>query len=192
MRTVDSEDFWKAELEFSHKLIIQDVRNNSAWNQRWFASHRGLQKPLDADNAQKEADYAINGAKLDPYNESPWRYLIGLVREEPSLASKYETKAAELRQVLVNANRDADTCANLTSARIDLLEMMGDDESLKQACLYQCDFFCGRCHTFLVYSRTFWKLQAIDLAQGLATKHDVIRTKYWMLRASEMEAALQS
>jgi protein farnesyltransferase/geranylgeranyltransferase type-1 subunit alpha len=165
LRTVDSEDFWKAELEFSHKLIIQDVRNNSAWNQRWFASHRGLQKPLDADNAQKEADYAINGAKLDPYNESPWRYLIGLVREEPSLAPKYETKAAELRQVLVNANRDADTCANLTSARIDLLEMMGDDESLKQA---------------------------IDLAQGLATKHDVIRTKYWMLRASEMEAALQS
>ena len=117
-----------------HKLIIQDVRNNSAWNQRWFASHRGSQNPLDTEHSRKEADYAINGAKLDPYNESPWRYLIGLMRQEPSLTREYEHKAAELRQVLVDANRNADTCANLTSARIDMLEMMGDDESLKQVC----------------------------------------------------------
>ena len=33
-------------------------------------------------------------------------------------------------------------------------------------------------------------MQAIDMAQGLATKHDLIRKKYWLLRVSEMRAAL--
>lgn len=110
------------------------MRNNSAWNQRWFAAHRGSQQPLDAENVRLEADYAIKGAELDPYNESSWRYLIGIVREEPSLTAEYEKKAAGLRQVLVDAERDPDGCANLTSARIDMLEMLGDDESLKLVC----------------------------------------------------------
>jgi protein farnesyltransferase/geranylgeranyltransferase type-1 subunit alpha len=132
LRTSDSDDFWNSEMVFVHKLILEDPRNNSAWNQRWFASHRGSpQQPLNAELVVKEAQYAIDGAKLDPYNESPWRYLIGLVRVEPSLAAEFEKKAAALRQVLVDAGRDADGCFNLTSARIDMLEMMGDDESLE-------------------------------------------------------------
>jgi hypothetical protein len=79
----------------------------------------------------EEADYAIKGAELDPYNESPWRYLIGLIKEDRSLAGEYESKASQLRIILTTAGRDPDECCNLTSARIDLLEMQGDADSLK-------------------------------------------------------------
>jgi protein farnesyltransferase/geranylgeranyltransferase type-1 subunit alpha len=129
----------------AHELIQEDPRNNSAWNQRWFAVHRGRkQKGDDGDDpiislelARHEADYAIHtGATLDPFNESPWRYLIGLLKELPNnnsdLYAEYEAKAYSLRAILSDAHRDPETCSNLTSARIDLLEMIGDDESLEK------------------------------------------------------------
>jgi protein farnesyltransferase/geranylgeranyltransferase type-1 subunit alpha len=98
------------------------------------------------DVAKHEADYAIHtGATLDPYNESPWRYLIGVLKEQwkiqpdPELMRDYEEKASRLRKVLSDAHKDPDTCVNLTSARIDLYEMKGDKESLKAVsglCIY--------------------------------------------------------
>ena len=119
-------------------MIEDDSRNNSAWNQRWFACHRGRREPLLLDIAKHEADYAIHtGATLDPYNESPWRYLIGVLKEQwkiqpdPELIGDYAEKACSLRKVLSDAHRDPDTCVNLTSARIDLYEMKGDKESLQ-------------------------------------------------------------
>lgn len=88
-----------------------------------------MQQPLK--DVRKEADYGIKGAELDPYNESPWRYLIGVIKEQRSLASEYETKASQLRTAISDAGRNPDGCYNLTSARIDLLEMQGDADSLK-------------------------------------------------------------
>lgn len=128
----------------ANELIQQDPRNNSAWNQRWFAIHRGKNDiALSLDVARTEADYAISGATLDPYNESPWRYLVGVLQEQcrrgscdetsqRKLLAEYEGKAYALREVLSEANREPDTCSNLTSARIDLLEMIGDKDSLEK------------------------------------------------------------
>lgn len=146
-----------------HKLIIEDPRNNSAWNQRWFASHRASRQPLDANQARKEADYAIEGAKLDPYNESPFSYLIGIVREHRTFAEEYQKKVNDLRQVLVDAGRDPNGCYHLTAARVEMLEMIASTESLNEA---------------------------IELTKGLAEKYDVIRRKYWLLRITELDAAL--
>jgi hypothetical protein len=91
------------------------------------------------ESTRFEADFALNtGATLDPFNESPWRYLVALLREHhklrpmPELVKEYEVKSARIRKVLEDANRDPNTCANLTSARIDLLEMIGDQESLEK------------------------------------------------------------
>lgn len=167
-------------------MIQEDIRNNSAWNQRWFVSHRGKQQqhqPIGLDVARREADFAIDhGAMLDPYNESPWRYLIGILQEQhqyyqqvqninnndddenkntnilKAMIVTYEAKtnSNEIRNVLIDSNRDPDTCVNMTNARIDLLEMMGIDnkDSLQTAIL---------------------------LTDGLATKYDTIRKKYWLL-----------
>ena len=147
-------------------MIEQDIRNNSAWNQRWFVCHRGKSgnHPLSLEEARREADFAIEeGARLDPYNESPWRYLIGVLREQQraqgkdvfdGLLMEYQVRAEALSSVLITANRDPDTCVNMTSARIDLLEMDGTKDSLNTA---------------------------IVLVEGLAKEHDVVRTKYWSL-----------
>jgi protein farnesyltransferase/geranylgeranyltransferase type-1 subunit alpha len=134
------------------KLIEDDVRNNSAWNERWFAVHRGgsqAQHSIGIDIARNEADFAIGpkGVSLDPYNESPWRYLIGILKEQQqqqqqpppdtdddvimNLIIEYETKAAnDITQILIDADRNPDGCTNLSSARIDMLEMIGGKHSL--------------------------------------------------------------
>ena len=164
-------------------MIEEDPRNNSAWNERWFAVHKCLkQPPLSLDKCRAEADFAIfQGAALDPYNESPFRYLIGLLHEQQQqpqsdttsttvttpkmLAAEFYTKVQSLEKVLVDANRDPDACTNWTSTRIDLLESMGDTASLTQA---------------------------IALAQGLANQYDTIRQKYWEVRIRQLEQKLTS
>ena len=130
-----------------------------------------MRQEITLVEAKREADYAIDeGANLDPYNESRFRYLIGLLKEEirqdeivkEELLTEYQGKVWSLRDILTD--RDPDTCTNLTSAMIDMLEMQGDAESLQR-------------------SKT--------LAQGLADEHDTIRKMYWLLRVQEMEQALQ-
>lgn len=85
-----------SEVEYSHSKILSDPRNNSAWNQRWFALHEGQistrsnpskasyrgKSILSYEKANDEANYAFCGAKVDPFNESPWRYLISVLTEQ--------------------------------------------------------------------------------------------------------------
>lgn len=125
-------------------LIQEDPRNNSAWNQRWFSIHRGTKiQLLPPDVARAEADYAITVATLDPYNESPWVYFVGILREQcragagddtnrVGMLKEYEGKVYAVRNVLSNVQREPDTCSNLTSARIDVLELIGDRTSLEE------------------------------------------------------------
>jgi len=179
--TVNDEPVWEKEIKFASKLIQEDIRNNSAWNQRWFAIHRGKHRGgghlvLNFDVARQEADFAIDHARLDPYNESPWRYLIGILREQQQEKSskadiivenhivEYEAKASnELRNVLTDAFRDPDACVNMTSARIELLEMIGKKDELETA---------------------------VELAEGLANEYDIIRKKYWILVLNRLRRRL--
>eukprot|EP00980_Cylindrotheca_fusiformis_P010548 scaffold2334_cov118-Cylindrotheca_fusiformis.AAC.20 len=166
IKTIDDDDVWKNEIEFgtsscTKQLIEEDPRNNSAWNHRWMVIHRGGKTPLALEVAKSEADFALDtGATPDPYNESPWRYLVGILREQhkrqpnPMLMREYEQKASNLRQVVTNSGQDPDTCAHLTFARIDLLEMIADKDSL---------------------------------GMDLADEHDTIRKKYWMLRVDQLQ-----
>ena len=99
IRTINHPHLWSSEVEYSHGKILSDPRNNSAWNERWFATHEGQISPLrngndknklkhrgkailSLDKAYEEANYALCGAKVDPFNESPWRYLIGVLMEQ--------------------------------------------------------------------------------------------------------------
>ena len=163
-------------LMLAEKLIQEDPRNNSAWNQRWFAVHRAKRDPLSLEVARTEADFAIEkGATIDPYNESPWRYLVGLLKEQKKqissqggdsqpLLDEYEKKTFGLRDVLVKEKRNPDSCSNLSAARIDILEMMGGAADLETA---------------------------LSLAEGLANEHDPIRKKYWMLRKNTMQQKVE-
>lgn len=158
---------WQEEIEYAHKMIFeQDVRNNSAWNQRWLAVHKGqLDQPLSLETARQEADYALQGARIDPYNECPWRYFVAILKEQKdqTLLQQYLDQAESVKCVLQDADKDPEGCPNLSAALVDLLEMKGDAEALTRA--HQLVHFLGN---------------------GI----DPIRAKYWAFRSKNIAQAL--
>mmetsp|Transcript_4427 Transcript_4427/g.5123 ORF Transcript_4427/g.5123 Transcript_4427/m.5123 type:complete len:327 (+) Transcript_4427:122-1102(+) len=165
IKSAQLDTLWETEVDYAAELIVDDCRNNSAWNQRWFAVHRGGRKALPRVKGISEVQYAVDVAKIDPFNESPWRYIIGIVKEnQTSLLDFALDETLGFNQVLKEANRDVESCVNLNSARIDLLEMKRTLETLKEA---------------------------IQLANDMASKYDLIRRKYWNLRLSELTQILQ-
>ncbi len=158
IRTINQAELWLAEIEYSHSKILLDPRNNSAWNQRWFATHEGeiaankLGGKLPFEKAAEEANYAVCGAQVDPFNESPWRYLIGVLMEQYRWAQRDKEGADDKDKVdgllreyvakIKDMNKDWDSpkedlpegpCVSLMSALVDLLETVGDKTSLEEA-----------------------------------------------------------
>jgi len=172
---------WEEEREYANTLISTDLRNNSAWNHLWFVAHRGggsggsTSTPLSIKSANTEALFALEACKLDKWNESPWRYLVGIGKELVRNAknSNFQSVADvdkvnyiieelgdEINTLKVTDPKVAQVgCAFLTSARLDFLVMENTSESL---------------------------LQAANLAQFLAEKEDRMRAKYWHKRKKEL------
>ena len=132
-------------------------------------------KVLSREAADAELEYVLTKSELvlDPANESPWRYLIAVVKEQifaledgaqvMSLLSRVQERILALEFAPEDGNDQKATCPNLQSALIDLLEWKGDPESLREAS---------------------------ERAQSLADEHDTIRQKYWQFRVQEMQSAL--
>ncbi len=70
---------WARELLFVEQCIKKDVRNNSAWNQRfWIGEHERWWEQLDV--CKREWDWAMGEAAKAPNNESPWLFMQGILR----------------------------------------------------------------------------------------------------------------
>lgn len=75
---------WDGELAYVDNMLEADVRNNSAYNHRWFCvwgrllEGRIVPPELEAKR-QEEIDYALNKIAVAPNNASPWNYLRGYV-----------------------------------------------------------------------------------------------------------------
>lgn len=73
------------ELEEAEAFIEDDIRNNSAWNFRWFLTfgreEKGDWKVTD-QIWEREFEYAKGKIQLVPHNESPWNYLRGLLQRK--------------------------------------------------------------------------------------------------------------
>lgn len=66
------------ELVYVDRLISDDVRNNSAWNQRFFVlKHTGFTQ----DVLQREINYVMNRIRFVKNNESTWNFLRGLLQQ---------------------------------------------------------------------------------------------------------------
>lgn len=61
-------------MDFVENLISQDLRNNSAWNQRYFVINNS--NP-NANTINKELKYTFDKIKILSKNESAWNYLRG-------------------------------------------------------------------------------------------------------------------
>lgn len=69
---------WEGELDYTETLISEDLRNNSAWNHRYFVLKRT--KQLEDENLiKKEVIFTVENIIKVPDNESTWNYLRGIL-----------------------------------------------------------------------------------------------------------------
>lgn len=115
---------WDFEWVDVARLIAEDVRNNSAWNQRYFCLKNMLQKV----QGESELQYIFENIKLAPLNESPWNYLQGVLKlmslkllDFPILLAKVESYSNE-------SNRFAMT------ALVNLYKSMGKASEYQRMC----------------------------------------------------------
>ena len=73
---------WEQELAYTERLLREDIRNNSAWNQRYVVlqnicetGHLGTGKEI----YDREVDFVVVKIEVAPHNEAAWGYLTALV-----------------------------------------------------------------------------------------------------------------
>ncbi|KAF2133958.1 protein prenylyltransferase [Dothidotthia symphoricarpi CBS 119687] len=67
------------ELAWTESMIDADVRNNSAWNHRHYLVFGRGEKPSE-EVVKRELEYTKTAIRKAPQNQSPWNYLLGIVR----------------------------------------------------------------------------------------------------------------
>ncbi|XP_017063231.1 protein farnesyltransferase/geranylgeranyltransferase type-1 subunit alpha [Drosophila eugracilis] len=154
------------ELNFVDRLICEDQRNNSAWNQRFFVvKHFGFTPDL----IQRELSYTMNRIRIIKNNESAWNYLVGVMRQGDNgkaQLNSYPEVVGFVEEIYQAGNRSPYLLAFL----IDLYQeqalhlKVGDSDQLARK----------------VYS----------LCEDMASKHDVIRRKYWHYVATHLKNQL--
>ncbi|XP_037708684.1 protein farnesyltransferase/geranylgeranyltransferase type-1 subunit alpha [Drosophila subpulchrella] len=154
------------ELNFVDRLICEDQRNNSAWNQRFFViKHLGFTPDL----IQRELSYTMNRIRIIKNNESAWNYLVGVMRQGDSgnaRLNSYPEVVAFVEELYQAGNRSPYLLAFL----IDLYQEQAlqlkasDNEQLAR--------------------------KVYGLCEDMASKHDVIRRKYWQYVANHLKNQL--
>ena len=157
---------WDTELPYIEELLEADVRNNSAWNHRWFVvfgRHTDPEKHSIKNNdaysevppeiVEREINYAKAAISLAPQNQSPWLYLRGVLRKQG--------------RGLIELKGFAEQFADLgkedevrSSHALDLLADLYAEEQEKKKSAH-----------------------ALDL---LAKRYDPIRKNYWDYRKSQL------
>ena len=158
---------WDGEIDFVCCKIDEDIRNNSAWNQRWFAVHGvARERGEGAYQARTEVEYALAKAEMDCFNESPFKYIEGILTEcwtTPEAVSESSEEVAGLVELV------------------------------KQSAAAMKDKGSPHVHSVLVeiFEREGKLDEARELCGELKDKVDVIRAKYWSYRMERISVAEQ-
>ena len=100
--------------------LQEDLRNNSAWNHRWFVVTREA-TPAPPAAAARELDFAFAAIARAPNNESPWNYVRAYLRAaayadaDALLVGIGQTRARQLW--IVRTRRRAGRCATWREPR---------------------------------------------------------------------------
>lgn len=152
------------ELEYTDRLISADIRNNSAWNQRFFVlKHLGINQ----DVVQREVHYAMNRIKLIKNNESSWNFLKGLIEFGDFKIQQFPDVEDFCEELYGSGNRSPYLLAFLVDLNIE-----------KTLQIYEINSYDDPD----VYSR---KVQ--ELCDMLANHYDPIRYKYWKYIADKFK-----
>eukprot|EP00011_Vannellida_sp_DIVA3-517-6-12_P002126 CAMPEP_0114626418 /NCGR_PEP_ID=MMETSP0168-20121206/11771_1 /TAXON_ID=95228 ORGANISM="Vannella sp., Strain DIVA3 517/6/12" /NCGR_SAMPLE_ID=MMETSP0168 /ASSEMBLY_ACC=CAM_ASM_000044 /LENGTH=304 /DNA_ID=CAMNT_0001837721 /DNA_START=32 /DNA_END=946 /DNA_ORIENTATION=+ len=117
---------WEGELEFVERKLQEDLRNNSAWNHRYFVVS-STEDVSDAAVGEREIGYAFSWIQKAPNNQSPWNYIHGFVPNgRISLVKGLKGKCRECVEKYP-------TSAHALAMLCDILEDEGTIESLTEA-----------------------------------------------------------
>lgn len=72
---LDTFNLFENELDYVEQLLEDDIRNNSAWNQRYFVVKQTTGFTDEIIN--REVRFAITSLKIVSQNESAWNYMRG-------------------------------------------------------------------------------------------------------------------
>lgn len=133
------------------------MRNNSAWNERFFVLKHGGFTP---EVLEREVNYVITRVGLIKNNESPWNFLRGLLQQGTGKLAQFPV-VVEFCEALYN---DGIRSPYLLAFLVDLYAEQyfdviesGGNEAVAE------DYH--------------QKVQ--DLCESMANQHDKIRCKYW-------------
>lgn len=144
------------ELAYIDKLLSMDVRNNSAWNQRFFVlKHLGLTR----ETVQREIHYAMNRIRLIKNNESSWNFLQGLLEYGDFNITQFPDVESFTEDLYNTGNRSPYLLAFLVDLYIE-----------KTLQIYESNSYDDP----EVYAR-----KVCELCEMLANHYDTIRYKYW-------------
>ena len=168
------------ELKFVGDMLMKDLRNNSAWNQRWFTVHGDKRnysegKVLKEDVVASEIDFTQRLIIKDGYNESSWKYLLGLVKEQWGKSEKMSeqtttmtTSISKWVQGLISSESEAKKLSpHLLSFQIDVFDRLGFEGENKES--------------FEI---------AIGYCDMLGGEVDVIREKFWSWKKGILEGKM--
>jgi len=126
-------NLWDGELVFIDHMLASDLRNNSAWNQRFFVISKTVPDIHSLDVIQTEIDYAFKYIRKAPNNQSPWTYVKGLFK------GRKLSSVPSLRATCQEFAKSFPTCAHVISLLVDHYEEDGTKESLllaEEGCLH--------------------------------------------------------
>ena len=142
------------------------MRNNSAWNQRYFViSHT---TDFTEEVLQREILYSLSKIELDIYNESPWNYLRGITQNLPNISGY---------QLLEPHNCDLLTCVR------KMQQIRPPKSPLSPyLCLFMMDCFeeqLGDDGQSLEARKGLLNDELLPMLERLETVDDLVRKNYW-------------
>jgi protein farnesyltransferase/geranylgeranyltransferase type-1 subunit alpha len=136
--------------------LSADVRNNSAWNQRFFVlKHIGLTPEI----VQRELHYAMNRIRLIKNNESSWNFLRGLLESGNFSSAQFPEVEEFVEEMFKSSNRSP-----------YLLAFLVDMYAEKTMRIYESNSYDDP----EIFARKVY-----EISDMLANHYDKIRYKYW-------------
>lgn len=160
---------WDGELEYVEKLVDDDIRNNSAWNHRFYVIQRTT--GFSEEVIQAETEFAIKMINLAPNNESAWNYLLGVIHKSGKSISSFPNVLESCEKLYQDPEKRSSYLLGF------LVTHLGEtlEESKSGASTEGGD-----------NQDTFRQIfnQAIDYCNQLASKVDTLRQQYWKYQAN--------
>lgn len=113
-------------------ILENDVRNNSAWNHRFFLKF-SQDKLITSDVMDEELEYVKLQIKRSPQNESSWSYLRGIIRKCGLELKTLESFCREFVDTTGDMGNDAELDLVKSSFALEILAEISD---IKEAVKY--------------------------------------------------------